>query len=320
MVPHPKNCCAGIQVLLKRVQGRPVSTELLTNLCADATLPLLHVDDTSQTSIVNHLKSAHKHLTLLQHQHKTLCASFLEDLAEAIVIHQSPNLSFDSLSKIKKERSLKQLKQLQFREKMRRLYKKIWFTLEPPTQLGLSQIDIPDNSVTNWRFGDPANPKTWSGPWRSITRQTDIAQVVKQVNITQYHQAFHTPFGSGPLAQAIGRNADSTLSKRLLAGQLDELPLESLMPETIRILRTLASLQPTLPPEQVFEITDSDFISAYKCLQEDTSSSPSGRHVGHYKVILDDPNLVSLHATMMTIPFAQGFIPPRWTKITDIML
>jgi len=54
--------------------------------------------------------------------------------------------------------------------------------------------------------------------------------------------------------------------------------------------------------------------------QENTSLSPSGRHIGHYKAAIDDPTLVNLHSTMMSIPFTAGFAPQRWTKVTDIML
>jgi hypothetical protein len=42
--------------------------------------------------------------------------------------------------------------------------------------------------------------------------------------------------------------------------------------------------------------------------------------VGHYKAILDDPSLICLHTTMMTLLFKHGFVPDWWTKITDIML
>jgi hypothetical protein len=50
------------------------------------------------------------------------------------------------------------------------------------------------------------------------------------------------------------------------------------------------------------------------------SSSSSGRHVGHYKAILTTAPLVSLHDSMMSVPFLHAFIPYRWTKVTDIML
>ncbi len=51
-----------------------------------------------------------------------------------------------------------------------------------------------------------------------------------------------------------------------------------------------------------------------------TSSSPSGRHIGHYKAALIAPNLVQLHSTMMSLPFQHGFAPEQWTHVTDIML
>jgi hypothetical protein len=67
-------------------------------------------------------------------------------------------------------------------------------------------------------------------------------------------------------------------------------------------------------------IINEDFIGVYKALKENTSSSPSGRHVGHYKAVVGGPALVTMHTMMMTLPFHHGFVPDRWTKVTDIML
>lgn len=63
-----------------------------------------------------------------------------------------------------------------------------------------------------------------------------------------------------------------------------------------------------------------EFISTYQCINEKTSSSPSGHHTGHYKAILHDTILVGLHAAMMSLPFQVGFVPTQWSKFTDIML
>jgi len=67
-------------------------------------------------------------------------------------------------------------------------------------------------------------------------------------------------------------------------------------------------------------ITEDDFISSYKAAKESTSSSPLGQHIGHYKAIVNDPILVSMHASMMSIPFQVGIVPERWKRVTDIML
>jgi hypothetical protein len=81
----------------------------------------------------------------------------------------------------------------------------------------------------------------------------------------------------------------------------------SLLPETIRILNTLA--QPLPQSAGSANITPEEFVSTYSVASEQTSSSPSGRHIGHYKAILKDPVLVRLHSQMMSIPFQVGFTP-----------
>ncbi len=96
--------------------------------------------------------------------------------------------------------------------------------------------------------------------------------------------------------------------------------LESQLPDTERILGTLARLYPTVQLDAPATIADTEFITEYKVTKESTSSSPSGRHVGHYKAILDDPTLVNLHSIMMSIPFQVGFAPARWSRVMDIML
>ena len=238
-----------------------------------------------------------------QKNHKQLRANHLESLAEAVVLHRSPNLSHDSMAGIKQERTEQYLKEIIQREKKRQAHQKINFTLNPSQSSGLRSVDIPDASAKGPNLGSPDNPKTWKGPWITLTKPHEIASVIKDMNIKQYNQAFLTPFGSGPLADSIGRKGDTQPASELLQGRLPTHLLEDLLPETVNILHTLARQHPqTLNSNTLVSITDDEFISAYKMTKEATSSSPSGRHVGHYKAILDDTTLVSLHATMMSLP------------------
>jgi hypothetical protein len=42
-------------------------------------------------------------------------------------------------------------------------------------------------------------------------------------------------------------------------------------------------------------ISADDILAGFNRLSEDLSSSPSGRHLGHYKAALDDPELCSMY-------------------------
>jgi hypothetical protein len=241
-------------------------------------------------------------------------------LAEAIVLHHSPHLEASAAAPTRTERTQHQVKQLIHQEKRKRMYKKIGNTLNPQSSQGLNRVDIPDSRTKGTDLGSPEDPKTWKGPWISVTNPEEIAKIVASMNIKQYNQAQDTPFGSGVLADIIGHNGDTPVAKALLGGLLPEQILFSLMPETVRVLKTLATPIKQLNSSHDTIISEDEFVSTFKMSKEATSSLPSGRHIGHYKAIIKDPVLVSLHTAMMSIPFQVGIAPEQWTKVTDIML
>ena len=54
-------------------------------------------------------------------------------------------------------------------------------------------------------------------------------------------------------------------------------------------------------------ITADDVREGVKAIAEKLTSSPSGRHYGHYKAAIGDPDLCEVYATLMPIPFEMGF-------------
>ena len=67
-------------------------------------------------------------------------------------------------------------------------------------------------------------------------------------------------------------------------------------------------------------ISADDFSEDFKRLSENLSSSPSGRHIGHYKVVISDEKLCTLYARIISIPFKHGLTLPQWTSAVQVVL
>jgi hypothetical protein len=103
--------------------------------------------------------------------------------------------------------------------------------------------------------------------------------------------------------------------------RFDSQQTDHAMKEIVKQLRNHPLLTKMMYPAATTEYS----ISFFGCVAEKTSSSPPGRHVGHYLVCIDLNDELSVliavvHAAMMSIPLDQGFFPERWRQAIDIML
>ncbi len=131
---------------------------------------------------------------------------------------------------------------------------------------------------------------------------------VCSANTRQYNQASMTTFAMEPLASFIRPHADTPNASRLLDGTPLPTNMSHLLrPETLQLLHTISSSHNSRATPLDTSFTTDDFISCYNTVREHTSSSLSGRHIGHYKAAASFPNIASIHATIMSLPFKMGF-------------
>ena len=151
-------------------------------------------------------------------------------------------------------------------------------------------------------------------------------------NKKHFHQAADTPFGSGILQDLMGFSGLSEAATLMVDGTfLDKHKMPDLLLETKQLIMELAMSETikTLNKPISREITRGDFMDGIKKLKECTSTSPSGWHLGHYKVMVweaEDKNLeceinfMDIMVKMINLLVMYGFAMTQWLKSITCMI
>jgi hypothetical protein len=121
--------------------------------------------------------------------------------------------------------------------------------------------------------------------WKTISDPNLIEEALIIRNIEHFGQAHESPFASSPLAQELGFEGVNSVSIDLLKGKLPS-TFSTCDDTTQMILEKFM-----YPPKTKIikeSITYNEFYSALQHWDEQTTTSPSGRHLGHYRVLLHD--------------------------------
>jgi hypothetical protein len=139
-------------------------------------------------------------------------------------------------------------------------------------------------------------------------------------HIKHFSQAKDTPFVTGNLGQYLHPFEQKHFSESILKGtvNLAHLPLNDSIHACINEMCFPLGEDGIDPVDDT--ISAENFLAGFKQLSEDLSSSPSGRHLGHYKAALDDPELCTMYATVISIPFEHGITLHRWISAIQVML
>ena len=249
------------RLLLKRSKGHPVAQSTIDLTRNAAGLPLYSQDYYDRPYIVQKLREALKNERFIQQHHDEERETYLTHLATAKVLHRAPHLSRSEFSTEREHSIRKEIQELIKRERKKKQYSKIGKLLNPNlSSRGLTRIDIPAaNTLEPYPVGP--DPKTWTGPWRSITDPGLIAKHVCASNLRQYNQAQHTPFGTGYLAECFGLDASTDQVKDLLAGTFQPDPNSIQLQETVDILHQISQPLQMTPKHITNVITPDQFVN-----------------------------------------------------------
>ncbi len=168
---------------------------------------------------------------------------------------------------------------------------KIW-TL-PPTSV---QVEGPNGSV------------------EEHTTQANVqAAIWSNIHYKRFYLAEEAPVCQGQLCQDLGYNADSSTARRILDGTYDY--PENFNEATKDLCRECARIRQIVPKDSVnIKVTKEDHRGHWRRAKEETSSSKSGMHFGHYKAGALSGYIDHLHALKVTLLLHHGLCLDRWSQ------
>jgi hypothetical protein len=190
-------------------------------------------------------------------------------------------------------------------------------SIKPKTSSGISMIKVPVDK--------PDKPKE-ALVWKTITNATDVETAILNQQKLHFSQAKDTPFAKEPLKHIFNWSGTSHHAERVLSRRhhVSSRPA----PPTL--------LKPKLP-EPSPEITLQAMKQKYRNWSEGTSTSPSGRHLGHKHALLHpcglNPNspdfekldtlrktIWSVHHGLLNFSLRNGYCYNRWKTVVTTLI
>lgn len=211
-------------------------------------------------------------------------------------------------------------------EVTRKQFRNIRNIVRPTSTSSLSRLLIPRKPGTDqpaesqdiYQLLQDTDPSDLT--WDTVVEREEIERHLIAYNRASFRAASASPLGKGVIHDALTYSSLSPASVDLLSGEtpadwhqddqsLREFLASFTIPPTVQAAGTI----PT-------EITADDVIYGFRKWRESTSTSPSGRHLGHYRSLIQHPVLLDCFVKFLNIAISNGIAVPRWSNATNVMI
>jgi hypothetical protein len=190
------------------------------------------------------------------------------------------------------------------REKDRAYWRRLNFALGKKRGTSVSAVQLQDED----------------GNIREYNTQQEVQDAIwKEVHQSRYHLAKEAPICKGNLRGEFGYNATSEAARAVLAGEYEF--GDDFEEATKRIMESIADIRKIVPEDSVDKIiTREIWQKKWKKKKEETSSSVSTLHFGHYISGADCDEISDFHALKTSLALVHGIALNRWSKGLCVML
>ena len=174
------------------------------------------------------------------------------------------------------------------------------------------------------RGGSPTSVQVpRNGSEDQVDEHTDQATVQEaiwaNIHYKRFYLAEEAPICQGQLRSDFGYNAATCVAEDILEGRY-EFP-EDFDQATRELCEECALIRKLIPKNSVkIKMTKEDFIAHWERAKEETSSSRSGLHFGHYMAAIASEYISHFHALKATLIFHHGLVLDCWAQGLSIML
>jgi hypothetical protein len=308
---------ANYEVAIQRLQNKIRQSD--PSFC----LPHLNTPMTAE-EVRRKLNSATRHLRKIQQSATENRFKAYQDLLALYQSDTNPDTSKES------SRKAKIVKRTIRTEKIRDMFRKIRHTVKgvlPHQQTGLSHLKIPvlpESGKSNphpEEFQDYiARTKSHDIEWETVIDRDSIEKYLLGYNHQSFRAASQSPCGHGIIYDALTFTSLTDMGRQLLAGNIPE----EWHGNDISLRNFLASFMIPdaikLRPDIKTTMSDEDIRRGISKWKESTSTSPSGRHLGHYKALIQDTTLLTCMTQFMHVAIKSGISISRWSNAINVML